>query len=70
MLFNAFDEYDKVEIEQNIEEYWFNLSIWHSRLAAYDINYEYQSKDNKIYKIEMELITLEMEQKWTIKKIQ
>jgi hypothetical protein len=54
MLLHAFDpEYDKVEIEQNIGGILICNSIYNSDIHdwQYDINYEYQSKDNKIYKI-------------------
>jgi hypothetical protein len=53
MLLHAFDEYDKVEIEQNIGGILICNSVYNSDIHdwQYDINYEYQSKDNKIYKI-------------------
>jgi hypothetical protein len=54
MLLHAFDpEYDKVEIEQNIGGILICNSVYNSDIHdwQYDINYEYHSIDNKIYKI-------------------
>jgi hypothetical protein len=54
MLLHAFEpEYDKVEIEQNIGGILICNSVYNSDIHdwQYDINYEYHSIDNKIYKI-------------------